>query len=166
MGKKNNNNKQQQKTPNLLDKEDDYFLESVEKALKEIFARYDKDGDGALSIEELNAFAIGCNGQAFDQDSIESIQESFDVTDDDKQYLTLKGFMEMYLLQSSAEPEETWKDIKKHGYNTDFKLTTTTTTPSTSTTTTNTASSSDSSSLVSTSTQINDNNTEDQSSSS
>jgi hypothetical protein len=39
-----------------------------------------------------------------------------------KGYLTLKGFLQMYNLQTSSEPEETWKDLQKHGYDTQLKL--------------------------------------------
>jgi hypothetical protein len=45
---------------------------------------------------------------------VEEIQVSFDCND--KQELTQKGLFEMYFLQSTTEPEETWKDMDKLGY--------------------------------------------------
>ncbi|KAM9969381.1 hypothetical protein ACTFIR_001215 [Dictyostelium discoideum] len=97
----------------LIDEEDDYFSSKAEEALKEIFSRYDKDGDQCLSDDELDDFAIGCNGKPFDKASVSEIKECFDCFDE---RLTIKGFMEMYYMQTISEPAETWKDIEKHGY--------------------------------------------------
>ncbi|KAN0029898.1 hypothetical protein ACTA71_008036 [Dictyostelium dimigraforme] len=108
MGKKKSN------VFKLIDEEDDYFSTKAEEALKEIFSRYDKDGDQCLSDKELDDFAIGCNGKPFDKVSISEIKDCFDCNE--KQWLTFKGFMEMYYMQTISEPAETWKDIEKHGY--------------------------------------------------
>ncbi|KAM9996311.1 hypothetical protein ACTFIY_002512 [Dictyostelium cf. discoideum] len=109
MGKKKSN------VFKLIDEEDDYFSSKAEEALREIFSRYDKDGDQCLSDQELDDFAIGCNGKAFDRASVSEIKECFDCSED-KEWLTIKGFMEMYYMQTISEPAETWKDIEKHGY--------------------------------------------------
>ena len=42
---------------------DDKLLPNVSTALLEIFARFDNDNDGALNLEELEAFAISTNGE-------------------------------------------------------------------------------------------------------
>ncbi|EGC36196.1 hypothetical protein DICPUDRAFT_22622, partial [Dictyostelium purpureum] len=98
----------------LIDKDEDFFSEKAELALREIFSRYDLDKDQCLSEKELDNFAIGCNGKPFDKVSIEEIKENFDVND--KGWLSIRGFLEMYYMQTLSEPTETWKDINKHGY--------------------------------------------------
>ncbi|KAG0319287.1 hypothetical protein BGZ97_002459 [Linnemannia gamsii] len=87
---------------------------------KAIFERYDVDKDGALSNAELDAFAKDTNGDVFDEDARAEITEFLDL--DNKGQLTLKGFLQMYNLQTSSEPAETWKDLQKHGYDTNLKL--------------------------------------------
>ncbi|KAG0302225.1 hypothetical protein BGZ98_007683, partial [Dissophora globulifera] len=56
----------------------------------------------------------------FDEDTRAEITEFLDL--DESGQLTLKGFLQMYNLQTSSEPEETWKDLQKHGYDTKLKL--------------------------------------------
>ncbi|KAI8058154.1 hypothetical protein BDF22DRAFT_664195 [Syncephalis plumigaleata] len=104
----------------LYDFEEDFFTPACESALTEIFKRFDKDNDGALSLEELNAFAEATNGEAFTEETLDEIKESFDVNDQND--LTLRGFLEMYTLQTTSEPEETWKDLRKLGYNEQLTL--------------------------------------------
>ncbi|KYQ92736.1 hypothetical protein DLAC_11666 [Tieghemostelium lacteum] len=125
MGKKASNNSKST-IPKLIDPDEEYFTEIAEKVLKEIFALYDLDGDGCLSDKELDAFATGCNGQPFDKNSIRDLKDNFDIND--KEYLTVRGFMEMYYMQSVSDPQETWKDIEKHGYNRKFEKVSSTTT--------------------------------------
>ncbi|KAG0263464.1 hypothetical protein BG011_008757 [Mortierella polycephala] len=107
-------------TPPPLVDDDGAFTQECEDALVAIFKRYDVDKDGALSRAELDAFARDTNGDVFDDDSRAEITEFFDL--DDKGQLTLKGFLQMYNLQTTSEPEETWKDLQKHGYDTKLKL--------------------------------------------
>ncbi|KAG0220536.1 hypothetical protein BGX31_010896 [Mortierella sp. GBA43] len=71
------------------------------------------DEEGALTQECEDALV-------FNEDSLAEIREFFDL--DDKNNLTLKGFLQMYNLQTSSEPEETWKDLQKHGYDTNLRL--------------------------------------------
>ncbi|KAI8066459.1 hypothetical protein BC940DRAFT_302927 [Gongronella butleri] len=97
----------------LLDDADE-FLPVVEKILKEIFTKFDKDNDDVWSTEELQAFAEATNGEPFDSSSLQEIAESFDV--DGKNRLTYRGFYEMVHLQTLSDPEETLSDLKKHGY--------------------------------------------------
>ncbi|KAG0092776.1 hypothetical protein BGZ93_005652 [Podila epicladia] len=105
--------------PTLID-EDGGLTQECEDALVAIFERYDADKDGALSNAELDAFAKDTNGDVFDEDTRNEITEFLDLNS--KGYLTLKGFLQMYNLQTSSEPEETWKDLQKHGYDTQLKL--------------------------------------------
>ncbi|KAF8931110.1 hypothetical protein BGZ52_013327 [Haplosporangium bisporale] len=105
--------------PTLID-EDGGLTQECEDALVAIFERYDVDKDGALSNTELDAFAKDTNGDVFDEDTRNEITEFLDLNS--KGYLTLKGFLQMYNLQTSSEPEETWKDLQKHGYDTQLKL--------------------------------------------
>ncbi|KAF9094333.1 hypothetical protein BGX23_002258 [Mortierella sp. AD031] len=97
--------------PPVLVEEDGAFTKECEAALVV---------HGALSNDELDAFAKDTNGAVFDEDSRNEITEFLDL--DDKGQLTLKGFLQMYNLQTTSEPEETWKDLQKHGYDTTLKL--------------------------------------------
>ncbi|KAI8350495.1 hypothetical protein B0O80DRAFT_457928 [Mortierella sp. GBAus27b] len=105
--------------PALVD-EEGALTQECEDALVALFRKYDRDNDGALNNSELNAFAKDTNGSPFNEDSLAEIREFFDL--DDKNNLTLKGFLQMYNLQTSSEPEETWKDLQKHGYDTNLRL--------------------------------------------
>ncbi|KAF9172421.1 hypothetical protein BGX21_003821 [Mortierella sp. AD011] len=107
-------------TPPTLVDEEGALTQECEDALVAIFRNYDLDKDGALSKAELDAFARDTNGDVFDEDTRAEISEFLDL--DDKGQLTLKGFLQMYNLQTSSEPEETWKDLQKHGYDTKLKL--------------------------------------------
>ncbi|KAJ1991790.1 hypothetical protein H4R33_001247 [Dimargaris cristalligena] len=105
----------------LLDDSDDLTPE-FEQALSEIFGRYDRDGDQSLNKSELQAFAVFCNGEPFSDEDVSEILESFTTTDDGLA-LTLPGFIQLYHLQTaSGDDEETWKDLKKHGYDAQLKL--------------------------------------------
>ena len=72
------------------------------------------DSSDVLTEADLDAFSTVTNGEALPQDSKDEIREFLD-TDKDG-HLTLRGFIEMYHLQSDNEPEETWKDLGKLGF--------------------------------------------------
>jgi len=112
--------KKKAKMPSLIDDDSWDFTDPCKVALEEIFSRYDLDKDGCLNDKELDDFAISCNGKPFDTNSKHEIQENFNVNE--KGYLTLEGFLEMYHTQTSAEPEETWKDLQAQGYDNSLKL--------------------------------------------
>ncbi|KAJ3286271.1 hypothetical protein HK104_009119 [Borealophlyctis nickersoniae] len=103
----------------LLDGEDQ-FTPDAQAALLEIFARFDKDKDGALNRAELDEFAIASNGEKFDEASVRELLEAFDNQDGK---LTKDGFLDMFHLQTLSEEEETRKDLLKHGYNEKLELT-------------------------------------------
>ncbi|OMH83269.1 Mitochondrial Rho GTPase 2 [Zancudomyces culisetae] len=95
--------------------------EKLMLALTEIFSRYDKDGDKALNPVELDNFAIFTNGTSFTDEEINEIKLNLDT--DDSGNLTLAGFIELYALQTMAgDCDETWKDLKTHGYNEKLEL--------------------------------------------
>ncbi|KAJ3018483.1 hypothetical protein HKX48_002859 [Thoreauomyces humboldtii] len=111
--------------------EDDSFTPAAEHALREIFSRFDKDSDKALSPQEMRAFAVAANGEEvlpcpqtlyiivhishlpnllppallvqFDEDTIAEITSSFQVNE--KGWLTEDGFIDMYHLQTLAEDD-------------------------------------------------------------
>jgi Ca2+-binding EF-hand superfamily protein len=98
---------------NTLILEDSQLHPDLEKALRDVFDRFDVDKDGALNKEELDEFAKATNGEVFDKETLADIKENFEVND--KGWLTRDGFVDMYHLQTMADPEETWNDLKKHG---------------------------------------------------
>ncbi|CDU23851.1 uncharacterized protein SPSC_02480 [Sporisorium scitamineum] len=120
----------------LLDEEGD-LTPKFEAALIRIFARFSTsykkrhpdvqasgskpsaslprpDAADVLTEEDLDAFSTVTNGAALPQESKDEIREFLDT--DEEGNLTLRGFIEMYHLQSDNEPEETWKDLGKLGF--------------------------------------------------
>ncbi|KAJ3055159.1 hypothetical protein HK097_011313 [Rhizophlyctis rosea] len=96
----------------LLD-DNDQFLPEVQKALLEIFDKFDLDKDGKLNNAELDAFAVASNGEPFDDASLNDLFANFD---NDKGKLTKDGFLDMFHLQTLSDEDETYKDLEKHGY--------------------------------------------------
>lgn len=70
--------------------------------------------DDVMMEAELDALTQVTNGCALPQESKDEIKEFLDT--DDQGNLTFAGFLEMYHLQSDNEPEETWKDLVKLGF--------------------------------------------------
>ncbi|KAJ2864408.1 hypothetical protein GGI22_001730 [Coemansia erecta] len=102
-------------------RDDMEFTPKCEAALIEIFERYDKDKDGALNDAELTAFATFANGEPFTEADLEDIRDHLKCTKDGS--LLREGFLQMYSLQTNAgDEDETWKDLKKHGYNEELEL--------------------------------------------
>ncbi|KAJ1734931.1 hypothetical protein LPJ72_002124 [Coemansia sp. Benny D160-2] len=103
-----------------LVQDDMEFTPKCEAALVEIFGRFDKDKDGALNDAELQAFATATNGEPATSD-LEDIRSNLMCTKDGK--LRKEGFLQMYNLQTNAgDEDETWKDLKKHGYDENLVL--------------------------------------------
>ncbi|RKP14525.1 hypothetical protein BJ684DRAFT_8456 [Piptocephalis cylindrospora] len=99
--------------------EDGDISPKFEAALRAMFKCHDRDQDGALCPAELDAFATLTNGEPFDEDTLVELHENFDLND--QGWLTLKGFFQLYFLQTEGEPEETWKDLKAHGFDRDLE---------------------------------------------
>ncbi|KAJ1820570.1 hypothetical protein GGH91_002493 [Coemansia sp. RSA 2671] len=97
------------------------FTAKCEQALAEIFERYDLDKDGALNDEEIQAFATFTNGSPFTESDLADIRTNLDCNE---QGALLKGgFLQLYSLQTNAgDDDETWADLKKHGYNDRLEL--------------------------------------------
>ncbi len=98
----------------LIDDQTDDFTEKCRQALTEIFQRFDLDKDGSLNEAELDAYAMVCNEKVLSQEEKGEIKTYFKL--DEKGNLTLEGFLDMYHMQTSADPKETWKDLRKFGY--------------------------------------------------
>ncbi|KAL4068006.1 hypothetical protein J3A83DRAFT_4097201 [Scleroderma citrinum] len=112
----------------LLD-DDGTISEKLEACLKHIFAKYCIPGppsahggqslltppEGAyLTQSGLDAWARDTNGAPFSPETKDELIEFLDVTDDGE--LTLKGFMQIYQLQTENDEEETWRDLSCHGF--------------------------------------------------
>lgn len=67
-----------------------------------------------MTEADLDAFSTATNGAALPQESKDEIREFLDTDKDGN--LTLRGFIEMYHLQSDNDPDETWKDLGKLGF--------------------------------------------------
>jgi len=100
----------------LLLGKDGYLTHDFEVVLTRLFISFlEKPTDKSLTLDKLRDFSKICNnGKAFHDDEIKEIQTYFEC--DENKRLTLKGFKDMYHTQSSAEPMETWRDMKKLGY--------------------------------------------------
>ncbi|CAI5712591.1 hypothetical protein KXD40_001648 [Peronospora effusa] len=100
----------------LLIGNDGNLTRDFETVLTRLFISYlDKPTDTSLTLDKLRSFSKICNnGKPFQDAEIKEIQTYFQC--DEKKGLTLKGFKDMYHTQSSAEPMETWRDMKKLGF--------------------------------------------------
>ncbi|GAA5847887.1 hypothetical protein JCM3766R1_003172 [Sporobolomyces carnicolor] len=107
--------------PLLLDSEG-AISDQLYDALTEVFARYSKppvkpkgDKDGKVCGRSgLNAFALDTNGQDMTDETYNEIVEYLDVTEDGE--LTMKGFVQLYQLQTENDASETEKDLRAWGY--------------------------------------------------
>jgi len=120
----------------LLDADGSISVE-LEHCLKHIFAKYctpppptsinDKGGifltppDGSyLTPQGLDAWARDTNGAPFSKETREELREFMDVTDEG--WLTFKGFLQIYQLQTENDEEETWRDLSNHGFDRTLRL--------------------------------------------
>lgn len=113
----------------LLD-DDGTISEKLETCLKHIFTKYctptpPNSAHGVQSLltppegayltpSGLDSWARDTNGAPFSQETKDELIEFLDVTDDGG--LTLKGFMQIYQLQTENDEEETWRDLSCHGF--------------------------------------------------
>jgi len=84
-----------------------------QNVLTQIFNRFDKDKDGALSQHELDTFHRVVNGTPISPSTVKFLLDHFDVN---HKGLTLTGFIGFYVSQTVGDAEETWKDLTKLGY--------------------------------------------------
>ncbi|RLN70132.1 hypothetical protein BBJ28_00013817 [Nothophytophthora sp. Chile5] len=99
----------------LLIGKDGNLTRDFEAVLTRLFISFlEQPTDKSLTLEKLKDFSKICNdGKPFSDEEIKEIQTYFQC--DENKGLTLKGFKDMYHTQSSAEPMETWRDMKKLG---------------------------------------------------
>eukprot|EP01120_Amphizonella_sp_Union-15-10_P014274 TRINITY_DN6864_c0_g1_i1.p1 TRINITY_DN6864_c0_g1~~TRINITY_DN6864_c0_g1_i1.p1 ORF type:complete len:226 (+),score=63.08 TRINITY_DN6864_c0_g1_i1:108-785(+) len=86
----------------------------LDLVLKEIFARLDSDKDGALNPTELGQLYQSTNGEAIKQTTIQFFRQNFACNEQGS--LTLEGFLQFYELQTFTDPDETLRDLKALGY--------------------------------------------------
>ncbi|KAF8797947.1 hypothetical protein BYT27DRAFT_7203636 [Phlegmacium glaucopus] len=117
----------------LLDDEGN-ISDQLEICLKHIFSKYcyppvqksesfvllTPSPDACLTSEGLDRWACETNGTPFTKETKDELIEFLDVTDDGN--LTLKGFLQIYQLQTENDEEETWRDLSKHGFDRTLKL--------------------------------------------
>ncbi|ORX85102.1 hypothetical protein BCR32DRAFT_265854 [Anaeromyces robustus] len=97
----------------LVEKDgDEWFTEECEELLRELFEKYDTDKDGYWNNDEINVYFSKTNGKKLTPEEYKEIIDSFDVND--REELTLKGFFEIYHLQTLNYKEETIDDFLKN----------------------------------------------------
>ncbi|KJE92276.1 hypothetical protein CAOG_03278 [Capsaspora owczarzaki ATCC 30864] len=93
---------------------DDYLSEDLQEVLTRIFARFDRDGDHAWNRQELDSFVFATNQQHVTDQFWRAIRQNF--TCNARGHLLQEGLFEFYLRQTLDDPEETWKDMRTHGF--------------------------------------------------
>ncbi|GAA5983423.1 hypothetical protein JCM5350_007645 [Sporobolomyces pararoseus] len=107
--------------PLLLDSEG-AISDQLYEVLEEVFARYSKapvkakgeNDEKVCGRSGLNAFAMDTNGQEMSDETYNEIVEYLDVTQEGE--LTIKGFVQLYQLQTENDALETEKDLRAWGY--------------------------------------------------
>jgi len=107
----------------------------LEHCLKHIFAKYctppplvtgergiflTPPEGSYLTPQGLDAWARDTNGAPFSTETREELREFMDVTDEG--WLTFKGFLQIYQLQTENDEEETWRDLSNHGFDRTLRL--------------------------------------------
>ncbi|KAI8048375.1 hypothetical protein BDF22DRAFT_703047 [Syncephalis plumigaleata] len=78
-----------------------------------IFEQFDKDNDQHWSCNELNAFITASNGQSAPLPFLRQFISNYG---EDAGRLTFNGLCAFFLQQTLDDPEETRKDLAKHGW--------------------------------------------------
>ena len=86
----------------------------LQAAVAEVFGRFDRDGDGALSAAELSALVAAVNGQPPPAAAIQALLRNFR---SNRSGLLVEGLVEFFRRQSLSDPDETRNDLAKLGYN-------------------------------------------------
>lgn len=106
--------------------EDGAATRKFKQVLVEIFGRFDIDKDGVLSHAELRVFSgVANEGREFTDEELEELEEFFDWKEGPEGGLTLRGWMDMYLTQTSSREDDTWEDLIRLGYTDKLELLTT-----------------------------------------
>jgi len=93
--------------------------EDFNNLLEDLFRRFDVDGDGLLNNVELQEFAKTCNnGRDFSEKELDEIKTCLECDDG---RLKLRGFKEMFHIQTVSDHSETVKDLAKLGYGSDLQ---------------------------------------------
>ncbi|ORZ31517.1 hypothetical protein BCR44DRAFT_1516096 [Catenaria anguillulae PL171] len=88
-----------------------------------IFARFDKDKDGYLNLDELQAFAVAARQQSFDQHELAQIVAHYaDQAKRPDLMLSEDGFIDMYYYRTQGDEDQTWRDLTRLGYGPDLQL--------------------------------------------
>jgi Ca2+-binding EF-hand superfamily protein len=90
------------------------MTENFYSVLGVIFQFFDRDGDGGLNRSELNNFWQTVNGEPIDKQSLQFLQRHFE--HDRRGRLTHTGLLQLFLSQTAGNPQETWKDLLKLGW--------------------------------------------------
>ncbi|RKP09954.1 hypothetical protein THASP1DRAFT_22282 [Thamnocephalis sphaerospora] len=91
-----------------------HLSDELARVLTDIFQGFDQDGDQHLSLDELDAFIFFSNGQHAPREFLQHFAANYGA---DAGRLTLDGFLAFFLQQTLDDPEETRKDLAKHGWN-------------------------------------------------
>jgi hypothetical protein len=68
----------------------------------------------------LDEFFLTVNGAPTDNNAIQFLKKNFNCNS--KGWITLQGFMELYLSQTAGGVEETFNDLKKLGFDSRLKM--------------------------------------------
>lgn len=96
------------------------------RALERIFRLCDRDADGILSDEELNAFQVKCFRTPLQEAELESIKEILKEVEPrgvQKNGVTLPGFLALHrLFIQRGRLETTWSALRAFGYTDELQL--------------------------------------------
>eukprot|EP00741_Cyanophora_paradoxa_P001033 tig00000455_g995.t1 len=99
-----------------------------ERALQRIFAMCDRDRDGCLNDDELNAFQLHCFGQPLRTEEVKGVKDVVRANTadgvSDSNGLTVTGFCYLHtLFIHKGRVETTWTILRKFGYDDQLRLT-------------------------------------------
>lgn len=92
------------------------FTKKGLETLREIFIALDRDGNQKWNEAEMQFFGNSTNGKDFGED-VKLFCKLYECENGE---LTFLGFAQFYATQSLADPNETWKDLSRFGY--DYQL--------------------------------------------
>lgn len=98
----------------LVDEDEAWFTPVAERMFREVFRRFDRDGDDAWNEAELQLFAAAVNGKPFTDIEVADLREAVD--HNDAGALTEAGFLQFYTLHCQMAPLETVSDLEKLGF--------------------------------------------------